>query len=328
MNGRSYKHPPRWGCSQKPVCEMTFNLTTLEEIMNRNLFATVLTYAAPSSNYRGESEENRTVMQKITKGGKEYSIISPESMRNALREILISAGLPHNRTRLHNEKQLAVEYKDLPNPEAYADDFLFGYLVAKDEYIKKMKDIPAKRDSVLRMNMAVALTHYRFNAVFHQSPHNGGKSPWKNDEKSNLLHREVAHTAYQYPFALSQRDCRAKQDWTKALLKAISELNEVAGGHARSYYEMAPASIVARLTPSLVAGFDTYGFDDKGGFADLVGGHSRINSNDLPGDEFWIGGEIVRKMDESEKNRLADAGVKLYENPQRLIADLAEAFLK
>lgn len=31
---------------------------------NKNLFATVLTYAAPSSNYRGESEENRTVLQK------------------------------------------------------------------------------------------------------------------------------------------------------------------------------------------------------------------------------------------------------------------------
>ena len=39
-----------------------------------NLFATVLTYAAPSSNYRGESEENRTVLQKITKGGKETEI--------------------------------------------------------------------------------------------------------------------------------------------------------------------------------------------------------------------------------------------------------------
>ena len=55
----------------------------------KNLFATVLTYAAPSSNYRGESEENRTIIQKITKGGHEYPVISPESMRNALREIAI-----------------------------------------------------------------------------------------------------------------------------------------------------------------------------------------------------------------------------------------------
>lgn len=292
--------------------------------MNRNLFATVLTYAAPSSNYRGESEENRTVMQKITKGGKEYPIISPESMRNALREILAKAELPCNRSRLHNEDQLAVEFKEFPNADKYADDFLFGYMVADKDAIKKNSDKPAKRDSILRMNLAQALTPYRFNAIFHQSPLNAGKSPWKNAATSALIHREVAHTAYQYPFALSHRDCQTRPEWTKALLKAIGELNEVAGGHARSYYEMAPASIVARLTPSLVAGFDTYGFDEKGGFVEL----KRINQNDLPGEEFWVGGEIVRQMDEAEEKRLAGAGVKLYDNPQRLIVDLAEAFLK
>jgi CRISPR-associated protein Cst2 len=83
----------------------------------KNLFATVLTYPAPSSNYRGESEENRTVLQKITKGGKEYPVISQESMRNALREQLIQAGLPSNRRRLHNEDQLAVEFRAFPNAQ-------------------------------------------------------------------------------------------------------------------------------------------------------------------------------------------------------------------
>ena len=48
-----------------------------------NLFATVLTYPAPTANYRGESEQNRTVIQKITDGRLEYPIISPEAMRNA-----------------------------------------------------------------------------------------------------------------------------------------------------------------------------------------------------------------------------------------------------
>ena len=90
--------------------------------MAKNLFATVLTYPAPSSNYRGESEENRTVLQKIAKGNKEYTVISPESMRNALREMLIQAELPCNRTRLHDEDQLAVEFKEFPNAEKYADD--------------------------------------------------------------------------------------------------------------------------------------------------------------------------------------------------------------
>ena len=295
---------------------------------NKNLFATVLTYAAPSSNYRGESEENRTILQKITKGGKEYSIISPESMRNALRELLIKIkpDLPCNRTRLYTEDQLAVEFKEFPNADKYADDFLFGFMVADQDAVKKNKGRPPKRDSVLRMNVAVALTPYRFNAIFHQSPLNAGKNPpFKNAATSALLHREVAHTAYQYPFALSGSDCgQGRPEWTKTLLTAIAQLNDVAGGHARSYYEMAPASIVVRLTPSLVAGYNSYGFDESGSFAEL----SRIQKGDLPGDEFWLGGEIVRKMAAGERQRLESEGVKLYENPQRLLMDISEAFVK
>lgn len=95
-----------------------------------NLFATVLTYPAPTANYRGESELNRTVIQKVTDGRFDYPIISPEAIRNALREILACAGLPCNRSRLHDEEQLAVVFKDYPNPDIYADDFFFGYLVA------------------------------------------------------------------------------------------------------------------------------------------------------------------------------------------------------
>ena len=296
--------------------------------MSRNLFATVLTYAAPSSNYRGESEENRTVLQKITKSGREYSVISPESMRNALRE-LIALTEPHNRRRLHDQDQLAVEFKEFPNADKYADDFLFGYMVADPAAIKKNKDIPSKRDSVLRMNMAVALTPYRFNALLHQSPQmarsDGGTPPFKNANKSALIHREVAHTAYQYPFALAYADCRrgGGPQWTRALLTAIGQLTNVAGGHARSYFEMAPASIVARLTPSLVAGFDTYGFDEQGRFDEL----GRIKRDDLPGAEFWVGGEVARKMPAEGRERLRAEGVRLYDNPQKLLADVAEEFL-
>jgi CRISPR-associated protein Cst2 len=291
--------------------------------MNKNLFATVLTYPAPSSNYRGESEENRTVLQKIAKGKQEYTVISPESMRNALREMLIKMGVPCNRTRLHDQDQLAVEFKEFPNSEKYADDFLFGFMVADNDAIKKNKVLPSKRDSILRMNMAVALTPYRFDATFHQSPLNAGTSPWKNSSTSALLHREVAHTAYQYPFALAYSDCKDKPEWTKALIQAIAQLSDVAGGHARSYYEMAPKSIVARLTPNLVAGYDTYGFDEKGEFPELT----RIKASDLPGDEFWIGGEIVRSMSSEQQEYLENEGVHLYENPQKLLADLADEFL-
>jgi CRISPR-associated protein Cst2 len=90
-----------------------------------HLFATALTYPAPAGNYRGESEENRTILQKIVKDSQKYAVISPESMRNAIRETLILLNQPNNRTRIHDADQLAVEFREYPNPNKYADDFLF-----------------------------------------------------------------------------------------------------------------------------------------------------------------------------------------------------------
>ena len=302
---------------------------------NLNLFATVLTYPAPAGNYRGESEENRTVLQKISKDGGKYAVISPESMRNAMRETLILMNQPNNRTRIHDADQLAVEFKEYPNPNKYADDFLFGYMVAKTDDAKKMKkqDLPPKRDSVLRCNMAVALSPYKFDAVFHQSPlnvktKNNNKTFWNNSSTSALLHREVTHTAFQYPFALAQRDCLEKPEWTRALLQAIAQLNNVAGGHARAYYEFAPRSVFARLTPKLVAGYKTYGFDEQGNFEAINRISKKDNDNcDLPGDEFWLGGELVRDLDDAAKQDLESKGVHLYNNPERLFNELADAFV-
>lgn len=293
-----------------------------------NIFGTVLTYAAPSSNYRGESEANRTVLQKVTRNGKEYTVISPESMRNALREMLSVRGLECNRQRLHDEDQLAVEFKDYPNAEKYADDFLFGYMVADKEAVAVLKKEkrPAKRDSVLRMNLAVALTPYRFDATFHQSPMNAGKSPWKNSSSSALLHREIALTAYQYPFALSVVDCSQNEktkSWSATMLECIGELSGVAGGHARSLFEMAPRSIVIRVTPSLVAGFDSYGFDESGGFPEL----SRLKEGDLPGHEFWLGGELIRNSSKEQLEHYKTLKVRTFENPQILLKELAQHLL-
>lgn len=295
-----------------------------------NLFATVLTYPAPAGNYRGESEENRTILQKIVKDGQKYAVISPESMRNAIRETLIKLDLPHNRTRLNDQDQLAVEFKEYPNPDKYADDFLFGYMVAQKKDVETMRkaNIPPKRDSILRCNMAVALSPYKYDAIFHQSPLNAGNSPWSNASKSALLHREVTHTAFQYPFALSSHDCREKPEWARALLSAIAQLNNVAGGHARAYYEFAPCSMVIRLTPKLVAGHNTYGFDEAGHWLELNRLTNKNEDNyDLPADEFWIGGEIIRNMEESQVKQLADMGAKLFNNCETLLNSVADTFL-
>ncbi|QDU61037.1 CRISPR-associated protein Cas7/Cst2/DevR [Planctomycetes bacterium Pan216] len=302
-----------------------------------NLFATILTHPAPSANYRGESELNRSVIQKVTDGRFDYPIISPEAMRNALREMLAGYGLECNRMRLPDEEQLAVRFQDLPNPDKYIDDFLFGYLVAagdkdRKKYREKIekdrgkdaaKSFQFKRDSVLRMNLAKALEPYRHNAVFTQSPL-AVDSPYKNADKSALLHRETCVTAFQYPFALAGNDCKEKPDWTRKLLRAISELGGVAGNHARSYFEMAPASIVVRLTDSLVAGFRTYCFRPDG-HPHLI---DDILHDDYPGSEFVLGGELVKRdLSEDVQQGLRDKGVTLLRDPRKLLEMVAERFL-
>lgn len=304
-----------------------------------NLFATVLTKKQPCANYRGESELNRSVIQKVTDGRFDFPIFSPESMRNALREILHKYELPRNRERLHDEEQLAVKFNDLPDPDKYADDFFFGYLVAangtdrkkhlKTVEEKRGKDAAArftfKRDSVLRMNLAKALEPYRHNAVFTQSPLAAKDSAYQNATTSALLHRETVVSAFQYPFALSLEDCKAKPDWTRKLLKAIGELNDVAGNHARSYFEMAPESIIVRLTTSLVAGYQTYCFKPDGKLPDVL---DDILHDYYPGKEFYLGGEIVKRgLTEKQAADLKAKGVTLDGDPQRLLATVADKFL-
>ncbi|HEX8204038.1 MAG TPA: hypothetical protein VF590_26415 [Isosphaeraceae bacterium] len=302
-----------------------------------NLFGAVLTYPAPSANYRGESEENRTVIQKVTYGRFEYPIISPESIRNALRETLARLGLPRNRIRLTDEDQLAVKFADYPDPEKYADDFFFGYLVAasgadRTKIRNKIKEsgrdeatFRFKRDSVFRMNLARGVEPYRNNAVFTQSPLTSADSPWQNAKTSALLHRETVLTAFQYPFALNLDDCKAKPEWTRTLLRAIGELNDVAGNHARSYFEMAPASIVLRLTGQLVAGYDTYGFTTTGDFPEVVDGILR-DDGDYPGSEFYLGGKIVKDMDKEpgRVEALRGKGVTLDRDPRKLLATVGD----
>ena len=302
-----------------------------------NIFGTVLTYAAPSANYRGESAENRSVIQKISIGRFEYAIISPEAMRNAIRETLAAFGLPCNRERLHDQEQLAVKFKDYPDHTAYADDFFMGWLVAagksdRDKIARELKErgrdpkrFTFKRDSVLRMNMAVSLEPYRHNSVFTQSPLDATPKEIKsskNAESSQLLHRETVHTAFQFPFALNRDECSGKPDWSRALLKAIGQLNGVAGNHARSYFEMSPASILVRLSPQLVAGYDNYGFkieDGKHLFPEVFDG---ILNEDYPASEFYIGGKIVKDMEGRLAAELKNRGATLDRNPQRLLEAL------
>ena len=301
-----------------------------------NLYLSCLTQPAPSANYRGESEQNRAVIQKITIGQQEFPVVSPEAIRNALREILIEYGLPSNRRREHNEDQLAVSFQDYPNPKEFVDDFYFGYMVANQSKIKDKvpEDFVYKRDSVLRNNLAVGTQPYRYETLFTQSPKTvvpgGGKDKpkWSNADSSQLLHREMTYTSYQYPMALNLKDCQidpANPDdkhnvWFSSLLQGITELNGVAGNHARSLFDMSPVSVVARVTNRLASGFPLYPFSEDGSANDVI---DLLSQGDQPGGGFHLGGEIVRNLDEQTRAKLEEVGVGLHRTPEALFDTLS-----
>ncbi len=287
-----------------------------------NLFATILTYAAPSANHHNKGDDTNKILQTISKQGRDYPVISPYAIRDALRRILFEEGLPCNRTRAKAAGAPMVEYKAFPNAEEYADDFLFGFCVTDKIAIAENPKLPPKRDSIFRNNLAVGLSS-SINIHLQQAPRNTEKSPWNNISETTLLYRQVSYTAYQYPFALSRSDCISKPEWTKTLIKAIGELSEVAGGNSVSYIQMAPRSIIARLTSCRVPGYDTYGFNEEGEFKEL----DRLLDNELPGGEFWLGGEIVRQMPEEIKQKLEDNKVTLKNNPENLLEEISQKFL-
>ncbi len=294
----------------------------LLKLMRLHLFATILTYAAPSANHHNKGDENNKLLQTISKQGRDYAVISPYAIRDALRRILSEEGLPCNRSRVETAGAPMVEYKAFPNAEEYADDFLFGFCVTDRTAIANHPNLRAKRDSIFRNNMAVGLSS-NINVHLQQAPRNTENSPWNNIRETTLIYRQLSYTAYQYPFALILSECLPKPEWTKALIRSIGQLSEVAGGKSVSYIQMAPRSIIVRLTPCRVPNYDTYGFNEDGEFTEL----NRLVNNDLPGQEFWLGGEIVRQMSEGTKKQLEANKVKLRNNPQTLLDEVSQQFL-
>lgn len=292
------------------------------KVKRLNLFVTILTYAAPSANHHNKGDDTNKTLQTISKQGRDYATISPYAVRDALRRILHEEGLLCNRTRVKTAGAPQVEYQAFPNAELYADDFLFGFCVTDRTAIANNPELTPKRDTIFRNNMAVGLSS-NIDVHLQIAPRNTDNSPWNNISETTPIYRQVSYTAYQYPFALSRSDCISKADWTKALIQAIGELSEVGGGKGISYIQMAPRSIIARLTARRVPGYDTYGFNEEGEFIEL----DRLIDNELPGEEFWLGGEIVRQMPQEIKQQLETNKVHLHNNPQTLLDEISQQFL-
>ena len=107
----------------------------------------------------------------------------------------------------------------------------------------------------------------------------------------------------------------------KQLLAVISQLGDVAGNHARSLYNMAPASVVIRLTSRLAPGYDSYGFRiteaDAHTYPEI---EEALLKGDLPGSEFLLGGKIIRDMNDTTRLGLEKTGATLERSSEKTLA--------
>ena len=273
-----------------------------------NLFATVLTYPAPSANYRGESEENRSVIQKITYGRFEYPdhlarVDAQRPPRDPRRLRPAGNRQPPRTTRSSSPSSSRTIPTPTSMPTTSSSATWSPPAGPTQEDPREGQGGGAGREGVpVQARLGPAhepgrgVEPYRNNAVFTQSPLTSEDSPWQNAKTSALLHRETALTAFQYPFALNLDDCKAKPDWTKALLKAIGELNDVAGNHARSYFEMAPASIVAPAHRPARRRLRHLRLQRRRATIPRSSTASSTRTATTRGDEFFLGGKIVKDM--------------------------------
>lgn len=323
---------------------------------NLNMFTTILVRSQPSQNFRGESEQARNVLQKIVDGDDEYAVYSAPSIRNALRERLAQDGFPVNRTRLHDEDQLMVHITSLPDIDRFIDDYIFGYMVAvgktdRENHLKKVEkeiengqrsadvDFTFKRDTIIRVNLAKSLMPYRDCVLLMQSPKASEKSAYRNAKDSALIGGEIIVSSFQYPVQICFRDFVRKPDWARALLRALPTLNNVGGNQARSYFDFAAESAIVRLSTSPVFGYDSYCFLPNGQTPLVI---DDILAGDLPGEEFFIGGEIVKRCSDDTRYKgfalsaeqvkaLTNKGVTLVRTCTELfdkVADLGLASVK
>src|SRR5690348_2531382 len=136
--------------------------------MPRRIFATIVTHTVPSSNHRGESELNRTVLQKVfAPDGRPVPYFSGPSIRNGIRETAAAAELPLNRSRVEDANQPTVAMKDYPDVDKFWDDFVLGYMVAagRNDRERYLAEIVAdrgdghgftfKRNSLLNVNVGL-----------------------------------------------------------------------------------------------------------------------------------------------------------------------------
>ena len=153
---------------------------------------------------------------------------------------------------------------------------------------------------------AVSLRPYRGELSYNSTVRKdeGGKAAGLS-----LYNAEMHTTEYQYFFGLNLNGVIKKENISH-LVDAIIDPPPVAGNHARFAYDFSPASIVLRVTsehsPRIQNCFE---HDEETRSYTVRKLIERVESEDIPATDLYIGGEVAKTGDGA---RLKELGAHVY----------------
>lgn len=240
--------------------------------MSLHVFANIVTPFGTAANNRAETDGNITTLQKLIWMGQSHSTVSAEAIRFALRRVLATMeSQGSNRTwdeadRVNDWQDAAFKGWAKEKGQTYIDDDLLGYMIAeaaKEDGSDGGKGSANVRRAVLEVTRAVSLTPWSGDVTFNAASPGATPSASKGADRSKNpvpYGTEVHATRYQFGLALTPERLRDRSRAAKAI-RAIGQLNTVAGNHGRFLFDFSPEAIVLRITddpaPRLLYCFDT-----------------------------------------------------------------------
>ena len=298
--------------------------------MTTHIFGMVLTQEGTFSNNRGEGEGTTANLQKVFRDGDQWTTVSAEAIRYALRESWQQDKECLNRKMPDHTKSVYSDSKFEDGKwQEYLDDDLLGFMRA---------DSPTRaRRAPLEVTRAISVTPWRGETMHNfSSPGTNLSSDYETrDDKLKLKDSasphphavEVHHTRYQFGFALtpdaigregnidpSKHECKEiKRRIEKALMGLVS-LRRVGGAHARYFADYSAAAVVLRVTTDPAPRF-LYCFDqDERGNINIprLAKMAVDEDSDIPAKELIVGATIpVMGLDDlSKKGTVVKDGVK------------------
>jgi CRISPR-associated protein Cst2 len=288
-----------------------------------------------SSNNRGETEGQRSTLNKINDGDNGIRVVfSTESMRYIMRGHYATYGYEVNRHVVFDENAKAMyAFHDIERSEdgVWIDDEVHGYMATKSgTQGKKKKDRGSdedaqqeaaandnaagdekgksgdcnKRTGALYCSRAVSLRRWAGNVLFSAARTN----------TMNPYSVPYLQEIHEGPYQFTMRVDIASLDtpgFAPVVLRAMTELGLVAGNHAHDMHDMAADSIVIRVTddhcPRIQNCFGGCQNDDAPPtITRLI---DLIERGDVDATEIIVGGTIAKTPDAA---KLKSLGVRIF----------------